>query len=86
MAISVHKDDHNHDRYHPHLYHYFKFNSLVLVIRWRSSVKSRSQQEIKAIYLIILRMMCAVIIIIIIIVIPNNGPKEVAVCDEVSVG
>jgi hypothetical protein len=38
------------------------FYSVLLVIRWRSSVKPGSQQEIKAIYLTTLCMMSAVLI------------------------
>jgi len=37
------------------------FYSILLVTRWRSSGKSGSQQEIKAIYPSTLRMMCAVL-------------------------
>ena len=40
-------------------------HSQLLVIRWQSSGKSRSHQEIKAIYPRTLRMMCAVLISVI---------------------
>ena len=40
-------------------------HSRLLVIRWQSSGKSRSHQEIKAIYPRTLRMMCAVLISVI---------------------
>ena len=43
-------------------YYYYKIYSCLLVIRWQSSGKSRSQQEIKVIYPSTLQMMCAVLI------------------------
>ena len=38
------------------------FYSLLLVVMWRSSGKSGSQQEIKTIYISTLRKMCTVLI------------------------
>jgi hypothetical protein len=51
--------------YYYYCYYYFKIYSRLLVIRWRSFGKSRSQKQIKAICPITYRMICAVLISVI---------------------
>jgi len=46
-------------------YYYFLIYSLLLITRWQSSSKSRSQQQIKAVYRSTSRIMCAVLISVI---------------------
>jgi len=57
-----------HECYHHHHHH---CRRRLLVTRWRSSGKSRSQQQIKAIYLNSLRIMCPVECIVLLLLLSS---------------